>query len=97
MASSSDRLETLKQKQQALADQIRREKKKLAEQERQRETRRKILIGAILQKEAEKDEALAQRIHALLKSNLTRADDRALFELEPLPEASEDQKKAASG
>ncbi len=74
---SSSRLDALQQKNEALQDQIRREKQKLVKEERKKDTRRKILVGAILQDESENDQELADRIHSLLKEKLTRADDRA--------------------
>ena len=84
--SSNARLETLKKKQQALQDQIRREKLKLAQKERKQDTRRKILVGATMLNEAERDQELAIRIQKLLNAQLTRSDDRALFNLDPLPQ-----------
>lgn len=95
MAATS-KLESLKQKQQAIQDQIRREKQRLAKDERKKDTRRKILVGATILNETENDKELAEKIHKLLNSQLTRADDRSLFDLEPLPE-TQPQKEAANG
>lgn len=82
---SSNKLETLQQKQQALQDAIRREKQRLANAERKKDTRRKILVGATILNEAENDQELATRLQNLLNTQLTRNDDRALFNLELLP------------
>lgn len=79
------RLKKLEQQQEKIRAAIAREKAKLADQARKDDTRRKILAGALILTEAEKDSALRTRLHALLEAQLTRADDRALFDLAPLP------------
>ena len=48
---------------------------------RQQETRRKILVGAMVLEMMEKDYGNRQRFMQRLDSYLTRADDRALFGL----------------
>jgi len=48
---------------------------------RQQETRRKILVGAMVLEMMEKDEANRHRFMQRLDSYLTRPDDRALFNL----------------
>lgn len=48
---------------------------------RQQETRRKILVGAMVLEMMEKDDGNRQRFMQRLDSYLTRADDRALFGL----------------
>ena len=93
---STNRLETLQQKQQELQDAIRREKLRLAKTERKKDTRRKILVGATILNEAENDQELATRLHKLLNSQLTRNDDRALFDLDLIPEVTE-EKQVATG
>jgi len=94
--SQTSKLELLQKKHQALQDQIRREKLRLAKDERKKDTRRKILVGATILNEAENDSDLASRLHKLLNSQLTRADDRALFDLALLAEEP-DQKEANAG
>ncbi len=82
--ATSTRLEQLKQQREKLAKQIRREETKLRGEDRRKDTRRKILVGAILMTEAEKNSELQGTINTLLRAKLTRNDDRALFGLEPL-------------
>lgn len=52
---------------------------------RSNDTRRKILAGALVLDMMEKDEATKQRFLDRLDKYLKRADDRALFGLNPLP------------
>lgn len=61
---------------------------------RAEDTRRKILAGALTLELMESDEATRQRFMVRLDKKLTRADDRALFGLPPIPTPS--QKPAAS-
>ena len=48
---------------------------------RQQDTRRKVLMGAMVLDMMERDEANRQRFMQRLDSYLTRPDDRALFDL----------------
>jgi len=82
-------LEKLMQQKAALDAKIRRQKAKLADEERKRDTRRKVLIGATLAKAAEGDVALQERIRAELDKGLTRSIDRELFDLPPLDAAND--------
>jgi hypothetical protein len=50
---------------------------------RQDDTRRKILIGAIVLTRVERGQLPESDLRAWLDAALTRADDRALFELAP--------------
>ena len=52
---------------------------------RSSDTRRKILAGALVLEMMEKDEATHQRFLERLDKYLKRDDDRALFDLPPLP------------
>ncbi|HMQ13246.1 MAG TPA: mobilization protein [Candidatus Competibacter phosphatis] len=52
---------------------------------RSNDTRRKILAGALVLDMMERDEATRQRFLERLDKYLKRADDRALFGLNPLP------------
>ena len=62
---------------------------------RSQDTRRKVLAGAMVLEMMERDEATRQRFMERLDKYLTRADDRALFDLQvtatqsPKEEASE--------
>jgi large subunit ribosomal protein L7/L12 len=55
-----------------------------AERERKAETRRRILVGALIRAKAERGEIDPRQLLAWLDQFLTRADDRALFDLPPL-------------
>ena len=58
----------------------------LMKTDRASETRRKILAGSLIIKIMENDEAAKTRFMNQLDKHLTRTDDRALFNLKPLPE-----------
>lgn len=49
------------------------------------DTRRKILVGAAILSKVERGEWPQDKLLAMLDASLTRADDRALFDL-PMPE-----------
>lgn len=70
----------LKQKQ---AAQKRAQESKL---ERQKDTRRKILVGAAILAKVAREEWPRDKLLAMMDATLTRADDRALFELPPVQE-----------
>lgn len=59
-----------------------------SKQERAADTRRKILVGAMVLEQMSKNEATQASIMGKLANYLTRADDRALFEIPPLPETT---------
>jgi large subunit ribosomal protein L7/L12 len=52
---------------------------------RSTDTRRKILAGALVLDMMERDEDTKKRFNNLLNKFITRPDDRALFDLPPLP------------
>lgn len=56
-----------------------------AAEERKKDTRRKILIGSMHLELASKDGDHHERMKKELDKFLTREDDRALFDLQPLP------------
>ncbi len=57
----------------------------LSRRERKDDTRRKILIGATILARIDRHELDRADLRAWLDAHLTRADDRALFELPPRP------------
>lgn len=71
-------------------------KRRAAEAKKQRkdDTRRKILLGAVVMAEIEKDVRLKLEIDKLLAARLTRDDDRELFGLSPLPKQEGDGQAA---
>lgn len=63
---------------------------------RQQDTRRKVLVGAVILAKVERGEWPREKLLAMLDSTLTRADDRALFELSPeAPSPSQEPPKEA--
>lgn len=54
-----------------------------SKKKRQDDTRRKILVGAVLLAKVERGEWPADTLRSLLDQSLTREHDRALFELPP--------------
>jgi len=76
--SDKDKLQKLIDQRNQLEERIKRQKMKLDSQERQRDTRRKILAGAyLLEKYKDKPEELKN----LLDKFLSRPADRELFNL----------------
>ena len=73
-----EKLKQLKAQQQALQA---REKKKLADQQRSDDTRRKILLGAYMLKKMSESDFEKQKILAELNEYLTEDRDRKLFNL----------------
>lgn len=72
------KLEQLKVRQRRLENRIR---YLASRQARRDETRRKILIGAVILAKIERGEFDEKKLRAMLDSALTRKDDRALFDL----------------
>lgn len=56
-----------------------------AEKKRRDDTRRKILVGALVLNEIQNDEKLKAHVDILLEVNLTKPEDRELFNLEVRP------------
>jgi hypothetical protein len=73
-----DRLREFKSRQQR-ADA--RKRIQQAHRERREDTRRKILVGALVMTQVERGEYPRDRLYAALDQYLLRADDRALFGL----------------
>ena len=76
------RLENLLKKREQLNAQIQKIRNKEANQRRKEDTRRKILLGALLMEMIEKGELDRNKIRKRLSSFLTRDIDRKLFDLE---------------
>ena len=81
----TDRLKKLKAKRAAIDARLREEQYKLNEKERARDTRRKVLAGAAVLEKARRDEDFSRLLIEELKSFLSRDDERALFNLPPVP------------
>ena len=80
-----EKLNQLKAQKQAIEA---REKKKISEQHRKEETRKKILIGSMMLKKME-DEAEKIKILAELNKYLTEDRDRKLFNMLPVKDENE--------
>jgi len=81
MQKHSQRLEKLMQRQADLQQKIRREQHKLGQQERRRETRRKIIAGAEALAQARDDPKWGRRLFERIDHNVERESDRELFGL----------------
>lgn len=78
IATLQERLQQLKAQQQRIAA---RQKSIESQRQRKADTRRKILVGAVVLTRIEQGHFPKADLHAWLDEALTRADDRALFEL----------------
>jgi len=96
MASFEEKIAAAEKRAQEAAKQVKQLKAKrdmvearklqsLLKGQRSDDTRRKILVGALVLDMMERDETTRQRFMDRLDKFLTRADDRALFKL-PIPE-----------
>ncbi len=52
--------------------------------ERKRETRRKIIVGALMLQESANDNQIKALINKLINENVTSDNDRELFSLKPI-------------
>ena len=90
MPSIEDRIadleRRLKQAKALKQQQVAREKAAEKKRQRSEETRRKILVGAVILAKVEHGEWPQERLRELMDKALTRADDRALFGLPTLAE-----------
>ncbi|EJE8676124.1 hypothetical protein [Vibrio parahaemolyticus] len=77
----NSKLEQLKQQQAQLAERIKRETQKQKERERKDDTRRKILIGAMILDGMKNSAEYEQKILKNLDQYLTQEKDRKLFKL----------------
>ena len=76
----TSRLEQLLKKQEELKAQIRKEKNKLVLAERKKDTRRQILLGALMIDMMKKGELDEKKIMKRLDGFLSRDSDRKLFD-----------------
>ena len=84
----SKRLDDLIKKREQLNAQIRKEKNKLSQAERKQDTRRKILLGALMMEMMKKGELDEKKIMKRLDSFLSRDTDRQLFYLDSIQNQS---------
>lgn len=79
----------LKQAKALKQQQVARERAAEKKRQRSEETRRKILVGAVILAKVEHGEWPKERLREWMDQALTRADDRALFGLLPVPSEPE--------
>lgn len=65
-------------------------RRKMQAQARKDDTRRKIIAGGLALKHAEISPEFGNAFWRLIREHVTRADERALFGLDPLPETEGD-------
>ena len=84
----SERLHKLEQRQEKLKRDIAKERNRLAQKQRRDDTRRKIIAGALAltHRDENPDTEFAAILDRLLNRYVERDSDRALFDLEPLPQ-----------
>ena len=75
------KLEQLKKKQEQLRLQIQKEQQKESAKKRKEETRRKILLGAMVLERMDRESEYREQVINKLDSYLTKERDRELFEL----------------
>lgn len=78
------RLAELQQKKAQLEARIQKEKSAQRQAKRKRDTRRKVIAGALALEHAGMDEEFGKALSQLIYRNVTRPEDRALFGLPPL-------------
>jgi hypothetical protein len=82
---SISKLQQLQKQRDQIQARIDRQRALLKSQERKADTRRKIIAGALALEHAEINSSFGAQLHKLLNEYVTRPDDRALFNLPPLP------------
>ena len=80
--------EQLKQAKQQKRQSEARIKAKEAKRTRQQDTRRKILVGAVILARVERGEWPKENLLRMLDTSLTRPEDRALFDLPEKPQTA---------
>ena len=82
----SDRLKKLEERKAKIGAEIARVKAREASQNRKSDTRRKVLLGALVLAMVEKGELSREKVDSALARFLSRPQDRALFSLPPMVE-----------
>ena len=84
---AENRLSKLEEQQKELADRIKKEKAKLRRAERERDDKRKRIVGELVLEHYREDEQVRLWLEALLDKEVTGNAERALFGLTPKPAA----------
>lgn len=82
---NQERIETLRSRRAQIDAELLRLEAKAKAEDRKTDTRRKILIGAVVMQEMEKRPDFATWMRKLIGQRLTRSRDRALFGMGPIP------------
>lgn len=80
--SAADQLAELERQREQLARDIKEAKRAAREERQQNDTRRKILLGALLVKMVERGDVSQELFEQRLDQHLTRPADRKLFQLD---------------
>jgi len=83
-AETTDRIRQLEERRARITAEIQRVKARERQAKRKRDTRRKILVGAMVLDQVERGEWPATRLQAAMDRFLEREQDRALFDLPTL-------------
>lgn len=81
MAKDSTRLEKLEERRKQIETQIQQIKAREHKQERKRDTRRKVLIGAAVLERVKSGRWSEERLRGMMDEYLTKEIDRRLFDL----------------
>lgn len=81
--SDTDRLKKLEQQREALNQKIRRERARQAEQERKKDTRRKIVVGAVVLGYAERHPDFQEQLETMLQNSVSDRDKYLFPDLFP--------------
>ncbi len=90
MSSKEEKLKQLEERRDKLNARIARDRARLGQDERRRDTRKKILAGAFLLQRVEQGEWPRERFMAGMDAFLTSDRDRELFGLESVEEEGSD-------
>ena len=71
--------------------QVQKQKSRIKAEERRKDTRRKIIAGALALEHMAHDNQFSDQMQRLINRHVTRAEDRALFDLDPKPDKPEPQ------
>lgn len=89
--TEAEKLAELETRKKALEAQMQAIQVRQKERLRKNDSRRKVLVGAVVLAEAEKNPAAKQRLMALLDRYLSRPVDREVFDLAVKPTAPADE------
>lgn len=84
---ADNRLSKLEQQQKELADRIKKEKAKLRRAERERDDKRKRIVGELVLGHYRENEQVSRWLANLIDKEVTGSAERALFGLTPKPTA----------